>query len=198
MIQKLSAACAKNIISLGQLQEINEAVLRYGCELILTSVVGLVILISLSFLIGHPFAWLFFLISFVPHRTSAGGYHADTHTRCYIITSAMFLLGTMAAYGLEWNRYTYPVVSLLSGILIFSLAPLEAKNKPLSAARFRSNRIRSLIVASTNIIISVIISVLNLVSEEVNMYFAGIFFAASSLIMGKIKYTLKGGNCNES
>lgn len=197
MIQKMSSVCAKNIISLGRLQEINESILRYGCELILTSFFGLLILITLSLLIGHPFAWLFFVIGFAPHRTSAGGYHADTHMRCYIVTSLMFLVGAMTAYGLMWNRYAYIAVSLFSALMVGFFAPLEAMNKPLSAKRFRTNRIRSLVIICFNFIIAVFFTMLNLVSEEANMYFAGIFFASASLIMGKIKNSLKGGNANE-
>ena len=197
MIRKMSGACAKSIISLGRLQEINEPILRYGCELILTSFFGLLILIALSILIGHPFAWLFFVIGFAPHRTSAGGYHADTHMRCYIVTSSTFLISAMTAYGFVWTRYAYIAVSLFSALMVAFLAPLEAINKPLSQKRFRANRIRSLVIICVNFIIAVFLTMLDLASEEANMYFAGIFFASASLIMGKIKNSLKGGNANE-
>lgn len=193
----MSVACARNIISIGKLQDINESILTYGCELILTSFFGLLILIPLSLFIGHPLAWLLFIIGFAPHRTSAGGYHADTHMRCYIITSTMFIIGAMTAYKVVWNRYAYIVVSLFSALLVGFFAPLEAKNKPLSTKRFRANRTRCLVIVCLNFIIAVFFTMLNLVSAEANMYFSGIFFASASLIMGKIKYSLKGGNKNE-
>lgn len=193
MIQKLSKQFAQNIISLGRLQEINEPILCYGCELILTSIIGLLLLIALSFLIGHPMAWLFFVMGFAPHRTTAGGYHADTRIKCYIVTSGMLLLGTLAAYSFTWNKYTYFVISLISAALVLHLAPLAAANKPLSDKQHRKNRIRSLIVISANIFIAVIFAVLDLVSEEANIYFAGIFFASTSLIMEKIKIFFERG-----
>lgn len=197
MIRKISAACAKNIISIGKLQGINESILCYGCELILTSLFGLLFLIGLSLLVGHPLACLFFIAGFAPHRTSAGGYHADTHTKCYVVTSSMFLVGAMTAYCIEWNRYIYLAVAIFSAISIIVLAPLAAANKPLSEKRFRSNRIRSLIIASIHLLSAVFFAMLSLVNEELNMYFAGIFFASASLIMGKIKNSLKGGESNE-
>lgn len=197
MIQKISNMCAKKIISLGKLQELNEPVLRYGCELILTSFFGLLILIGLSLLFGHPFAWLFFVIGFAPHRTSAGGYHADNHTRCYIITSLMFLISVIIAYRLIWTYYIYLGISLFSALIVSLLAPLAAANKPLSVKRFRANRVRSLIIISANFIIAVFFAMMNLVSEEINMYFAGIFFASASLIIGKIKIISKGAKKNE-
>lgn len=194
MIQKLSSACAKNIISLGKVQNINETVLRYGCELLLTSIIGLLIVVGLSVLIGHPLACVFFVMGFAPLRTTAGGYHADGHIRCYTVTSAMFLMGVLTAYEIRWNHFTYLAVSLFSAIMVGFLAPVEATNKPLSAKRYRLNRNRSLILIFINCVIAVIFAMLELASEEANMYYAGIFFASTSLIMGKIKNTLKGGN----
>lgn len=193
MIQKLSSVCAKNIISLGKVHNINEAVLRYGCELILTSIIGLLIMVGLSVLIGHPLAWVFFVMGFAPLRTSAGGYHADSHIRCYTVTSVMFLMGVLTAYEICWSHFTYLSVSLFAAIMVGFLAPVEAMNKPLSAKRYRLNRNRSLILIFINCVIAVIFAMLELVSEEVNMYYAGIFFASTSLVMGKIKNSLKGG-----
>lgn len=194
MIQKLSSVCAKNIISLGKVHNINEAVLRYGCELILTSIIGLLIMVGLSMLIGHPLAWVFFVMGFAPLRTTAGGYHADSHIRCYTVTSVMFLMGVLTAYEICWNHFTYLAVSLFSALMVGFLAPVEAMNKPLSAKRYRLNRNRSLILIFINCAIAVIFAMLELVSEEANMYYAGIFFASTSLIIGKIKNSLKGGN----
>ncbi len=193
MIQKLSSVCAKNIISLGKVHNINEAVLRYGCELILTSIIGLLIMVGLSMLIGYPLAWVFFVMGFAPLRTTAGGYHADSHIRCYTVTSVMFLMGVFTAYEIRWSHFTYLAVSLFSALMVGFLAPVEAINKPLSAKRYRLNRNRSLILIFINCVIAVIFAMLELVSEEVNMYYAGIFFASTSLVMGKIKNSLKGG-----
>ncbi len=198
MIRKMSSVCAKNLIAIGKLQNINESILRYGCELIITSIIGLLIMVSCSLLIGHPLAWLFFVLGFAPQRTTAGGYHADTHMRCYIVTTVMFLVGALVAYEIVWNRFIYLAIAISSILMICFLAPLEATNKPLSEKRYRLNRKRSLIIICANGIVSVVFTMLNLVCEEVNMYYAGIFFASVSLIMAKIKNYLKGGNSDES
>lgn len=71
---------------------------------------------------------------------------------------------------------------------------LDAINKPLSPKRFRTNRIRSLVIICVNFIIAEFLTMLDLVSEEVNMYFAGIFCASTSLIMRKIKTLWKEEN----
>ena len=198
MIQKLSAKLARNLISIGKLQNVSESVLCYGCELILTSVIGLLLLIILSLLIHRPLAWIFFVISFAPHRTSAGGYHADTHTRCYMVTSTMFLVGTSIAYGITWSRYSYLLISFFSALLVSLLAPVAATNKPLSPKRHKTNRIRSLLLAIFNMLLAILLLIVNTEYRAANMYYSGILFAAISLIIGKIKLLLKGEKNNEA
>lgn len=194
MIHRISVMCAERIIALGNLQETDESVLQYGCELIITSVFGLLLLMGMSLLISYPMAWLFFVLGFAVHRTYAGGYHANTHIGCYIVTSIMFLVGTITATAIEWHHFTYLVIAVLSAMLVVSMAPLAASNKPLSKNRFRRNRKRILIIVCINLIISIFFAAMKLVSKEGNIYFAGIFFASLSLIMGKIKNKLKGGS----
>lgn len=183
----MSASFAKSIILVGNLQGISESILRFGCELILTSIFGTLILIALSLIMGHPLIWIFFLLGFAPLRTSAGGYHADTHLKCYCVTSLMFLLAALASYTFTWYRFTYASISVFSAVFTIMFAPLAATNKPLSPKRYHSNRINSLFIISINVLIAVVFAVLNVVTEEANMYFAGIFFASASLGMGKIK-----------
>lgn len=198
MIQKLSSLWAKKMIRLGNLETINESVLVYGCELIITTIVGLFILVGLSVLTGHPLAWLFFVIAFAPHRTTAGGYHADTHLWCNIVTSSMLLLSIAMSYCITWNSCVYIVISLFSALLVLVLAPVTASNKPLSFRRYRRNRIRAIIMVSINCCIAIIFTMLSIACEEANLYFSGVFFAAASLIMGKIKTNIKGEKSNEN
>lgn len=197
LISNISVKCAAMIISLGKLKEINAPILRYGCELIITSTLGLLILIVLSSLIGHPLAWLFFVMSFAPHRVFSGGYHADTHTRCYSVTSAMFVIGTVFSAVIKWRPHFYILIAFFSAVLVFFMSPLAAVNKPLCSQRYELNRRRSVIIVFTNFCIAMLFFVMDLTSIHINIYFSGIFFAAMSLIMGKIKISMKEGRTNE-
>ena len=76
-------------------------------------------------------------------------------------------------------------------------APVAATNKPLSPKRYRTNRIRSLVLISINLVLAILLLWLNIVIRAANMYYSGIFFAALSLIIGKAKISLKGGNNSE-
>lgn len=198
MLKKLSSLCAKKMILLGNIHSAKEAVLQYGCELIISSVSGILILLILSMLFKHPLAWLFFLLGFAPHRTVAGGYHADTHIQCCLVMSAIFSLSIVSLDYFIWNRYSYLAVSFFSAIAVITLAPVATINKPLSKRRYLVNRKRSFVVISINVVFAVICSILNMICEEATLYYSAVFFATVSLIMGKIKYTSKGEKNNES
>lgn len=198
MIRKISTLWANKMVRLGNQETINVPVLVYGCELIITTIVGLFILAGVSILTGHPLAWLFFVAAFAPHRTTAGGYHAGTHLWCNIVTSSMLFLSIVMSYCGNWNSCSYILISLYSAFLVLLLAPVTASNKPLSIRRYRRNRIKAIIVVSINCSIAVIFTMLSIVCEEANLYFSGVFFAAASLVMGKIKTNIKGEKSNEN
>ena len=66
------------------------------------------------------------------------------------------------------------------------MAPVAADNKPLSQEIVHINRRRSIIYILANISIALVFAVINEVSDEANMSYAGNFFASASLVMGKI------------
>lgn len=88
------------------------------------------ILISLYF----KMVWesMIFLISYIPLRTYAGGYHARTQIRCYFLSILMIIIVLLAIKTVPWTSPMMAGVTILSGSTIFILAPVEDSNKPLS------------------------------------------------------------------
>lgn len=88
------------------------------------------ILISLYF----EMVWesLIFLISYIPLRSYSGGYHARTQIKCYFLSILMIILVLLT---IKTVPFTIPMtigITILSGSIIFILAPVEDSNKPLS------------------------------------------------------------------
>lgn len=88
------------------------------------------ILISLYF----KMVWesMIFLISYIPLRTYAGGYHARTQIRCYFLSILMIILVLLSIKTVPWTSPMMIGVTILSGSIIIILAPVEDSNKPLS------------------------------------------------------------------
>lgn len=73
-----------------------------------------------------------FLICFIPLRIFAGGYHAKTQLRCYImstITTAVLL----CLIGFLQRKMGVQTIALyiIAACVIWKLAPVQDKNKPL-------------------------------------------------------------------
>jgi accessory gene regulator B len=88
-------------------------------------------MIAISCLFQMLWQGIVFTIAYGFLRSYAGGYHCRTQTRCYIFSVALIcvVLGLMKF--VPWNNMGIAVSVILSGIVIFVLAPLEDENKPL-------------------------------------------------------------------
>lgn len=132
MLGRLSARIVSWQIDRGTLMPEEEAVYRYAYELLLNQAINLILAGLVAYLFRAPVTVLLFLFSYIPLRSYSGGYHADTNLGCTILSTLM--LG-MVCYSaqivgngiLDWH----PVLYLVSGIIICSLAPVQDHNKPL-------------------------------------------------------------------
>ncbi len=101
---------------------------------------------------------LVFMIFYIPLRTYAGGYHAKTPTRCYFLSILMILSVLLAVKTASWTNSMVIGMSLLSGIIIFALVPVEDGNKPLSNSQvIRYKKVARMILAIELIGISILL-----------------------------------------
>lgn len=163
-----------------------ENIIRYGFELMITVLIGMLLMILVSFIGGQPLAWLPFILGFAPIRTTAGGFHASSHLGCYIITTAVFFLVMVLAVICQPYTWIYTLVACMSFALVFALSPVEAKNKPLSHHKRVANRRVSLLLAGAELIGSSILFVLDFSTLWTALFYYGILAASVSLVAAKI------------
>ena len=122
----------KNIISVGELE-----VYSYGFVLLLSAILNLTLVISIAIIFDMLIQAVVFVLSFILLRTFGGGYHAKTHMGC---VWAFFIVFVFLSFALSLlSAYATPIFVLIiaqvSFVFIWVFAPVEAKNKPLSAAK---------------------------------------------------------------
>lgn len=101
-----------------------------GAILLLNILTSLCIGIALDMLLEV----VIYMVCFIPLRIFAGGYHAKTQLRCYIISSfatVFVLLGIRFLQ--DYNGMLEWIMLLISTVVIWHLAPVEDDNKPLLA-----------------------------------------------------------------
>ena len=164
----------------------NESILKYGLELVMTSIIGVMFMVVVSLMIRIPFGWLFFILGFAPLRTTAGGYHATTHFRCYTISTIIFLLCIITVKYIELKSIYLFAMILFSFVIVLLLAPIEAKGKPLKKEVREKNRKKSLIIITGELIMILVVNAIGFEHYMLTLFCLGIFFASISLVASKI------------
>ncbi|OFV69284.1 accessory gene regulator protein B [Acetobacterium wieringae] len=88
-------------------------------------------IIGIGIVLNMVWESIIFLLTFVPLRFNAGGYHAKTQLRCYLYSVAMITATLMGIKIIPWTGIICIALTLFVGTIIFFLAPVEAANKPL-------------------------------------------------------------------
>ncbi len=155
----------------------------YGFELLISSFVGILCLILLSALCGIKYAWIPYLIGFIPLRVTGGGYHAKTHFMCIVSFSAVFLFLLYSSRTLALIRNAHLILAVASLVVMYFFTPIEAQNKPLSKQLRHENRKRCITVSWCAVGVSVMFMLMKVKANiYVMMYFMGVFAASISIL----------------
>jgi len=104
----------------------------YGLELQIYYIIHAVLLLALGFLFGRMLEVGLFLVLFGLMQSNGGGYHADTHGRCFAIMACGVLV-FIALLSLYQDIFVLQLISVLAGLAaVVCLAPVAHKNHPLN------------------------------------------------------------------
>ncbi len=128
-----------NIITkLGDIFERNEIVksdekelFTYGLQQGLIMILNIVSSIVIGILFGMVWESILFMVAYIPLRSYAGGYHARTQTRCYILSIGIMGAVLWGIKFIDWTNFNCLVLALIGGLIIFIFAPRGDENKPL-------------------------------------------------------------------
>lgn len=192
MLHNLSNRIAKYFYSIKIFQDEEDIdVYTYGLELLFSTTASFIAVLIIGLIFNQFFAAIAFLFSFIPIRTFSGGYHAETHLRCFLILLAVYSLNILILLYLPKiiMLETTAFNSLVSVFIIYFLSPIEDKNKPISVTEKKKYRKMSLIIALIQLLIVSILLFLGYTSSILLSFTYGQLAATLSLIAAKIKKT---------
>jgi accessory gene regulator B len=95
-------------------------------------------------IVGKIFGMLWesvvFMVTYIPLRTYAGGYHARTQLKCYISSVVLFVAVLLGIRFIPWTNFICITIAIISGLIIYILSPVENSNKPLDVAEVKVYR----------------------------------------------------------
>lgn len=118
-------------------------VVEYGLESIGSSLLGL--LVTLTIGACFDFAWgslLLWLLIF-PLRKNAGGFHAETKVRCLLFSTATIIVSIVCLRQIKWTEAGYILITAISTVVIWIMAPVENGDKRLDSVECRVYRQRT-------------------------------------------------------
>lgn len=102
----------------------------YGCELLISSGVTVILLLCIGGFMNHFLDTIIFLAFYCPLRQYSGGYHATNYRNCTMCFCIIYF-GILCIP----SNITMEILILggvIAFIIIWILAPVEDQNKPLS------------------------------------------------------------------
>ncbi len=177
--------CDSNVITESDKEEY-----MYGLELLISTTINLFCLILISFLFGKQQLLIPYLLSFIPVRLFAGGFHAKTHWGCVTFTSVLYSLTLLFVHIIP-TRASFQVgyiIALFSLVVIHSLAPVAAVNKPLTTEEHKVFRKVSQTISLCILMLALVADLckLNIHNDIVLTYLCGEGAAAVSMVVQEV------------
>ena len=185
MINKLSERIANRLISKKVIDSEEKEIYQYGMYYMLLSLNNVITILIIGDVLDMLWQCLLFTFSFMVIRTYAGGYHASTQRKCYLLTVSIIIATLLVIKYVEINNYIcFMLLSVSSGIILM-LSPVESKNKPLDDIEIIIYRKKTIIVWSIEFLIVVVFIGINIKEISICITLAQVDLALT-LLSGKI------------
>lgn len=160
--------------------------MEYGLYILGSKIIFTAAIVLVGIVFGELVSILLFTLFYTPLRSFAGGIHAETPSRCFVLSLAMLSLVTALNKYVFIPRYISYIVLTLSFVAVVILSPVETPNKPLDETEKKVYGRKTKIIAMIEATIGVICEILSYETVLNNVMFA--FFVISfMLILGKVK-----------
>lgn len=184
MFQTAAQKIADRLCRQDIIEDTDKELYVYGFNMLITVSLNIISTIIIGLLFGMVFESIAFLAAYIPLRSYAGGYHARTPLRCYIISLLLIVLILLALRSIGASVLALFVLSAIGTIICVTMSPVEDVNKTLDETEIKVYRKKTLIILSAEMIIFII-------SIFVLMKLAAVISIALSLegimlILGKI------------
>ncbi len=185
IIQRVTDELVSNKIIDSEDSELYTYGLRQGALILL----NILTILTVGKMFGMLWESLIFMVTYIPLRTYAGGYHARTQLKCYISSVVLIVAVLLGIRFIPWTNFIIITISIISGLIIYILSPVEDINKPLDAAEVKAYREKARIILTFELSVLVVLVVLG-ESNVTECVVVSLFALSLMLVLGKIKCIL--------
>lgn len=166
----------------------------FGLQQVFIILLNLVTAMAVGFIFDAIWHVIVFMVAFIPLRKFAGGYHASSHFRCYVLSNvivvgvALFSQSSLFfQLGLVSNIVAVGLLCVLA-IVIMLLSPVGTINKPLDDLEMMVYGRKARFVCVIELFVAVV-----LLTIDMLLITAGIFFTFAIMVILLVMEKLFGG-----
>ena len=170
----------------------DKIVYLYGLSAGITILENIVITLILGYIFGNLIQTMIFLLSYVPLRSYAGGYHAKTEQVCFIFSTLLIIV--VEIFFSNFFRFNYVELMgfvIISIFLIVINSPFESEKKSLSNGERKFYKRTVKVVLGLESIV-ILICVVNKQSVIFSGIAAAIFSEAILITFGSFVNRIRG------
>ncbi len=195
MIKKLAIKITHVLINKNIIQIKENKMYEYCVELAIVSLISYLLLLSIAIIFNEIICSLLFLVSFSLFRRLNGGYHANSYSKCAMISLSCYMLMIfIIKNGGSIFKINY-LLLIVGLILVILISPQQDDNKPLTERQYHLLKTISKNIATILIIILVLLREYSEIAIFQNKFVFSISYAidlaAISLLMSKLERSVK-------
>lgn len=174
----------------------DEEIVRTGLYIMITKLVFTIIMLIIGILTDSFIESIIFMLSFTLIRQYGGGYHAETKSKCFVLSVLSFLVGLVIiklSARIPIISMILWVISGISAVYIFCKSPVDTKNKRLDEDEIRVYGHRAKILTVIVVLTAVIFYILNFHCITISIL-TGILSEAYLMVKGSIYNKMESNN----
>lgn len=118
-------------------------IVQFGLESLGGNLLGIILtlVVGVCFQQVREALLLWFLL--FPLRKNAGGFHAKTKVRCFLSSTVTIIVSMVCIQQIRWTETENILITVISAVVIWIMAPVENGNKRLDSVEYRVYRQRT-------------------------------------------------------
>ena len=179
MLDKVTETVAKRLLRENVIKQEDYEIYVFGLKQLIMTTVNLVTTIVVGIIVQGLMQAIIFIIAFMVIRSNAGGYHATTPFRCYVLSTLTIFLTLSAIKYIKMDIYFLIFLLFWSSIVILALAPVDTKNKPLDNLEYNYYRKKTRIVWSIETLIVIVCVMLQFQIGAISITYSQVVLSVS-------------------
>lgn len=139
-------AVVKKIVQMLSTNEEESEILTYGIDMFLTSFTGIILVLFIGFLSGNVIKGVAFILTIMPLRQNAGGFHFKSKRVCVVVSLLIYIIYMLIIRNIFIGEGVQIIIYIVASIAIIMFSPVDSDNNRLDEIEIKTYRYRTAIV----------------------------------------------------